>query len=222
LAYRFDSEPERAILAGTSETHLETVVDRLIRESGVQVSARGLAIAYRETITRTVEYDYTHKKQTGGGGQFARVNIRFEPLSRGSGFVFANATDGALPSDYAAAVGEAVRAAARCGGVRCYPTIDFSATLIDGAYHDTDSNAQTFETAGGACFREAMAKAGPQLLEPIMKAMVLTPEEYIGGVIADLNERGGSISRMPLRTRCTPSMPLFRSGTCLATPIVCG
>jgi elongation factor G len=160
LGYRLDSEPERAILAGTSEGHLETAIDRLIRDSGAQVSARGLKVAYRETITKTVEYDYTHKKQTGGAGQFARVKIRFGPLPRGSGIVFANAADNGLPSDYATAVGEAVREAARRGGVRCYPTIDFMATLIGGAYHDTDSNAETFETAGGACFREAMTKGG--------------------------------------------------------------
>jgi elongation factor G len=160
------------------------------------VSLRGLEIAYRETITKTVEYDYTHKKQTGGAGQFARVRVRFEPLPRGSGFAFAIAADSGLPSDYATAVGEALRAAARRGGVHCYPTIDFVATLIDGAYHDTDSNAQAFETAARACFRKGMAKAGPQLLEPIMKVTVLTPEEYMGHVIGDLNRRGGSISGM--------------------------
>ncbi len=196
LGYRIDSDTERARLVGTSETHLETAIDRLMREFGVQVSLRGLEIAYRETITKTVEYDYTHKKQTGGAGQFARVKIRFEPLPRASGFVFAIAADSGLPSDYATAVGEALRAAARRGGVHCYPTIDFVATLIDGAYHDTDSNAQAFETAARACFRKGMAKAGPQLLEPIMELAVLTPDEYIGYVIGDLNRRGGSISGM--------------------------
>jgi elongation factor G len=197
LAYRIDPESEKAILAGTSEIHLETAIDRLIRGFDAQVSVGDPRIAYRETITKTVEYDYTHKKQTAGGGQFARVKIRFEPLPRGSGFAFVNAvTDGGVPSDYATAVGEALREAARRGGVHCCPTVDFMATLIDGAYHDTDSNAQTFTTAGGACFRKAMAKAGPQLLEPIMKVTVLTPEEYMGDVIGDLNSRGGSISGM--------------------------
>jgi elongation factor G len=160
------------------------------------VSVGDLRIAYRETITKTAEYDYTHKKQAGGAGEFARVKIRFEPLPRGSGFAFVNAvSDGRVPSDYATAVGEALREAARRGGVRCYPTVDFMATLIDGAYHDTDSNAQTFTTAGGACFRKAMAKAGPQLLEPVMKVTVLTPDEYMGDVIGDLNRRRGAISR---------------------------
>ncbi len=196
LGYRIELEPERAILAGTSEEHLEAALDRLIRVFGVYASVRDFKVAYRETITKTVEYDYTHKKQTGGTGQFARVKIRFEPLPRGSGIVFANAADSALPSDYATAVGAAVREAARRGGVRCYPTIDFMATLIDGAYHDIDSDAETFKTAGGACFRQAMAKAGPQLLEPIMTVTVLTPDEYMGDVIGDLSSRGGSISDM--------------------------
>ncbi len=199
-AYRIDSDTERAILAGTSEIHLETAIDRLSRGFGVQVSLRGLEIAYRETITKTVEYDYTHKRVSESGGEFARVKIRFEPLPRGSGFAFVNAADSRLPSAYAAAVGEALRAAARRGDVHCYPTIDFMATLIDSTYHETDSNAQTFETAARACFHEGIAKAGPQLLEPIMKVTVLTPEEYMGYVIADLNERGGAISGMSADT----------------------
>ena len=195
--YRIDSDTETARLVGTSETHLEMAIKRLIRGFGVEVSVGDLEISYRETITKTVEYDYTHKKITDSGGEFARVKIRFEPLPRRSGFGFVNAvSDDLLPSAYAAAVGEALRTAARRGGVHCYPTIDFMATLIDSAYHETDSDAQTFEIAGGACFRKAMANAGPQLLEPIMKVTVLTPEEYLGYVIADLNERGGSISDM--------------------------
>jgi elongation factor G len=196
LAYRIDPEPEGARLIGTSETHLELAIDRLIQGFGVQVSVRKFEIAYRETITKTVEHDYAHKKQTGGVGQFARVKIRFEPLPRESGFVFTNAADRALPDEYATAVADALRTAARRGGVHCYPTIDFRATLIDGAYHDTDSNAQTFEAAARACFREGTAKAGPQLLEPVMKVAVLTPEEFMGDVIGDLNGRGGSISGM--------------------------
>jgi elongation factor G len=195
LAYRIDSDTERARLIGTSETHLEMAIDRLVRGFGVQVSLRKFEIAYRETITMAVEYDYTHKRISGSRGEFARVKVRFEPLPRGSGFAFVNAvSDGRLPSAYAAAVAEALCTAAQRGGVHCYPTIDFRATLIDGAYHDTDSNAQTFETAAHACFREGMAKAGPQLLEPIMKVAVLTPAECIGYVIADLNARGGAIS----------------------------
>jgi elongation factor G len=196
LAYRIDSDTEGARLNGTSETHLEMAIDRLIQGFGVQVRIRDFEIAYRETITKTVEYDYTHKKQTGGAGQFARVKIRFEPLPRLSGFVFASAADSGLPDAYVAAVAEAIRTAARRGGVHCYPIIDFRATLIDGAYHDADSNAQTFKTAARACFREGMAKAGPQLLEPIMKVSVLTPDEFMGYVIGDLNRRGGWISSM--------------------------
>jgi elongation factor G len=196
IVYRIDPDPERARLVGTSETHLEMTIDRLMRAFAVQVSLGNLEISYRETIMRTVEYEYTHKKITDSGGEFARVKIRFEPLPRGNGLAFVNAADNRLPSEYAAAVGEGLRTAARRGGVHCYPTIDFIATLIDGAYYDTDSNAQIFETAGSACFRKAMAKAGPQLLEPIMKVTVLTPEEYMGYVVGDLNGRGGTITGM--------------------------
>lgn len=195
LGYRIDSEPERTILAGTSEGHLETAVDRLIRGFGVQLGLGHLEIAFRETITKTVEYDYTHKKQSGGAGEFARVKVRLEPLPRGSGFVFENEViGGSVPRDYAEAVGEGAREGARRGGVRCYPTIDFRATLIDGAYHDTDSNAETFKAAGGACFRKAMEKGRPQVLEPVMKVSVVTPDWYMGDVIGDLNRRGSSIS----------------------------
>ncbi len=198
LAYRIDSEPERAILAGTGEGHLETAVDRLIRGFGVQMTVRGLEIAYRETITRTVEHDYTHKRRSGSGGEFARVKLRLEPLPRGSGFVFANAADGALPSDYATAVGEALQVAVRRGDPDkgSYPAIDLRATLIDGAYHDTDSNAHAFATAARACLHEGIDKAEPQLLEPVMKVAVLTPDEFMGDVMGDLNRRGGAISGM--------------------------
>jgi len=198
LGYRIDSEPERAILAGTSEGHLETAVDRLTRGCGVQMSARDLEIAFRETITRTVEYDYKHKKHYGPKGEFARVKIHLEPLPRGSGFVFANAAGSGLPSEYTAVIGPALHAAAHLGDVDkgSYPATDLRATLIDGAYHDIDSSARAFEIAACACFYEGIAKAGPQLLEPVMKVAVLTPEEFMGNVIGDLNRRGGAISGM--------------------------
>jgi elongation factor G len=197
LAYRVDPDSEKAILTGASEIHLETAVDRLIRGFDVQVSVGDLRIAFRETITRTVEHDYTHKKQTGGAGQFARVKIRFEPLPRGSGFKFENEViGGSVPREFVPGVEKGLRSALDVGVYAGYPTIDFRATLIDGAYHDTDSNAQTFETAASACFREAISKARPQLLEPIMKVTVVTPDEYMGDVIGDLNERGGAISCM--------------------------
>ena len=223
FAYRIHSDGEKATLAGTSEGHLETALDRLIQGFGVQVAVRDLQIAYRETITRTVEYDYSHKRvSNSGSGEFARVKIRFEPLSRGSRFVFVKVADSALPSDYAAAVGEAVHAAAgrRDAHRGRYPIIDVMATLIDGAYHDTDSNAQTFETAARACFSEGMAKAGPQLLEPVMKVAVLTPEEFMGDVIGDLIG-GAALSPVCQPARLAPSMPSRRSGTCSAITLIC-
>jgi elongation factor G len=198
LGYRVDSEPERAILAGISEGRLETVIDRLIRGFDVQVSVGDQRIAYRETITKTVEQDYTHKKSYGPRGEFARVKIRLEPLPQGRGFVFANAAGSRLPSEYAAVIGPALDAAARLGDIHkgSYPATDLSATLIDGAYHDIDSSARAFQIAADACFYEGIGKAGPQLLEPVMKVAVLTPEEFMGDVIGDLNRRGGAISGM--------------------------
>ena len=165
LAYRIDPDPERARLVGTSETHLEIAIDRLIRGFGVQVSVREFEIAYRETITKTVEYDYTHRKQTGGAGQFARVKIRFEPLPRGSGFEFAN--------EPSAARYRRVRVGRRRGSP--YPAPSPRLWLPDHRLQGHAGrrrlsrhrlNAQTFEIAARACFREGMAKAGPQLLEP--------------------------------------------------------
>jgi len=157
-------------------------------------------VAYRETITKTVEHDYTHKKQTGGAGQFARVKIRFEPLEPGQGFVFENAVvGGAVPKEYVPGVQKGLEAARETGVIAGFPVIDFKATLIDGAYHDVDSNVLTFDIAARACFREAIAKAGPKLLEPVMRVEVVTPEEYMGDIIGDLNSRRGQINGMDTR-----------------------
>jgi len=213
VAYHIHSDDAAATLAGTSEGHLEMALDRLIRGFGLQLTVSHPEIAFRETITRTVDYEYAHKRISQSGGEFARVKIRFEPLSHGSPFVFVNAPGSRLPSDYAAAVGEALHAAARRGDVHRggYPIIDVMATLIDGAYHDTDSSAQTFETAARACFSEGIAKAGPRLLEPVMKVSVLTPEEFMGDVIGDLNRRGGTISGMsPGMMRTIDALVPFR------------
>jgi len=197
LAYSADRTLDCLNLKGASETHLEGAIDRLLREFGVRMTFGPLLVAFRETITRTVEYDYTHKKQAGGAGQFARVKIRFEPTPRGSGFEFkSEVIGGSVPREFVPSVEKGLRSALATGVYAGYPTIDFKASLIEGAYHDVDSNVMTFETASRACFREGMAKAGPQLLEPVMRAEVTTPAEYSGDVIADLNNRRGTISEM--------------------------
>ena len=200
FGYRSAGEPAAYVLLGTGEAQLEFVVDRLRREFGPDLELGQPAVAFRETITRAVEYDYTHKKQTGGAGEFARVKIRFEPLAPGSGFQFENAViGGSVPTEYVPGVEKGLRSALDTGVYAGYPTIDFKASLIDGAYHDVDSNVMTFEIASRACFREAMTKAGPQLLEPIMRVEVVTPNEYIGDVIGDLNSRRGTIHGMEQR-----------------------
>jgi elongation factor G len=195
-----DAESGQTIIKGMGELHLEIIVDRMKREFKVEANVGAPQVAYRETITKTIEQDYTHKKQTGGAGQFARVKIRFEPLPPGSGFEFENkVVGGAVPKEYVPGVEKGLKAAKESGVIAGFPMIDFKASLIDGAYHDVDSNVLTFDIAARACFREAIPKAGPRLLEPIMKVEVVTPEEYMGDVIGDLNSRRGQVQGMDSR-----------------------
>ncbi|MBX6322967.1 MAG: elongation factor G [Rhodospirillaceae bacterium] len=195
-----DQESGQTLIKGMGELHLEIIVDRMRREFKVDANVGAPQVAYRETITRVVEQDYTHKKQTGGAGQFARVKIRFEPLPPGSGFQFVNAVvGGAVPKEFVPGVEKGLAAAKESGVIAGFPVIDFKASLIDGAYHDVDSNVMTFDIAARACFREAMPKAGPKLLEPIMRVEVVTPEEYMGDIIGDLNSRRGQVYAMDTR-----------------------
>jgi elongation factor G len=151
-------------------------------------------VAYREAFTRSIEEQYVHKKQTGGSGQFAEVWIKFEPLERGAGFEFVDATvGGSVPREYVPSVEKGLRLQMDEGVLAKFPTVDFRATLFDGSYHDVDSNALTFEIAAKACFREGIRKASPVLLEPVMKVEVVTPGDYLGDVIGDINRRRGSI-----------------------------
>jgi elongation factor G len=151
-------------------------------------------VAYRETITKPVEEHYTHKKQTGGSGQFAEVWIKFEPLERSAGYQFEDKTvGGSVPKEYVPSVDKGLKMQKEDGVLAHYPTVDFKATLIDGSYHDVDSNALTFEIAAKACFREAMRKASPVLLEPVMRVETVTPGDYLGDVIGDMNRRRGAI-----------------------------
>ena len=195
-----DHESGQTIIKGMGELHLEIIVDRMKREFKVEANVGAPQVAYRETITKKVEHDYTHKKQTGGSGQFAKVKIRFEPLAPGSGFVFENdVVGGTVPKEYIPGVEKGLKLAKESGVIAGFPMIDFKATLIDGQYHDVDSNVMTFDIASRACFREGIPKAGPKLLEPMMKVEVVTPEEYLGDVIGDLNSRRGQVQGMDSR-----------------------
>ena len=160
------------------ELHLEIIVDRLKREFKVDANVGAPQVAYRETITRPSQVDYTHRKQTGGAGQFARVKLVLEPGARGSGFTFENkVVGGAVPREYVPGVEKGLRSALEGGVLAGFPMVDLVTRLIDGAYHDVDSSVMAFEIAARAAFREAAAKAGPALLEPVMAVEVVTPEE---------------------------------------------
>jgi elongation factor G len=190
-----DKESGQTVIKGMGELHLEIIVDRMKREFKVEANIGAPQVAYRETITRTAEVDYTHKKQTGGSGQFARVKIRFEPLPPGSGYQFENdVVGGTVPKEYIPGVEKGLKGSIDNGVLAGFPVIDFKATLYDGAYHDVDSSALAFEIASRAAFKEGIAKAGPKLLEPIMRVEVVTPRDYMGDVIGDLNSRRGRIT----------------------------
>jgi len=190
-----DHESGQTVIKGMGELHLEIIVDRMRREFKVEANVGAPQVAYRETITRTAEVDYTHKKQTGGSGQFARVKIRFEPMPAGSGFEFENdVVGGTVPKEYIPGVEKGLKGSVDNGILAGFPVIDFKATLYDGAYHDVDSSALAFEIASRAAFKEGMQKAGPKLLEPIMRVEVVTPRDYMGDVIGDLNSRRGRIT----------------------------
>ncbi|MCS6932929.1 MAG: elongation factor G [Acetobacteraceae bacterium] len=194
LRLKTDQETGQTILSGMGELHLEIIIDRLKREYGVEANVGAPQVAYRETITRAHTETYTHKKQTGGSGQFAEVKIVFEPLERNAGIVFENAVvGGAVPKEYIPAVEKGIRTQAETGVLAGFPTVDFKFTLVDGKYHDVDSSALAFEIAAKACFREGMKKAGPVILEPIMDVEVTTPQDHVGDVVGDLNRRRGMI-----------------------------
>ena len=195
-----DHESGQTVIKGMGELHLEIIVDRMKREFKVDANIGAPQVAYRETITRRAEIDYTHKKQTGGSGQFARIKVRFEPLPAGSGFVFENSVvGGTVPKEFVPGVEKGLRSAAENGVIAGFPLIDIKAELFDGAYHEVDSSVLAFEIASRAAFKEGAVKAGPKLLEPIMRVEVVTPEDYMGDVIGDLNSRRGRITGMDSR-----------------------
>ena len=201
-SFRVSSDPEsgQTVIKGMGELHLEILVDRMKREFKVDANVGAPQVAYRETVQRQAEIDYTHKKQTGGSGQFARLKVVFEPLEAGEGFMFENAiTGGAVPREYIPGVEKGLNGARETGVLAGFPMIDFKATLIDGASHDVDSSVMAFEIAARAAFREGIQKAKPVLLEPMMRVEVVTPEEYMGDIIGDLNSRRGNVSGMDTR-----------------------
>ena len=189
-----DEESGQTIIAGMGELHLDIIVDRMRREFKVEANVGAPQVAYRETITREAEIDYTHKKQSGGSGQFARVKIVFAPNPDGEDFAFeSKVVGGSVPKEYIPGVQKGIESVLSSGPVAGFPMLGVKATLIDGAYHDVDSSVLAFEIAARAAFREGAQKAGAQLLEPIMKVEVVTPEDYVGDVIGDLNSRRGQI-----------------------------
>jgi elongation factor G len=195
-----DEESGQTVIAGMGELHLDILVDRMRREFKVEANVGQPQVAYRETISQTFDVDYTHKKQTGGSGQFARVKITFEPLPPGSGIEFNNTVVGGnVPREFIPGVEKGIRTAAENGVICGFPMIDFKATLFDGASHDVDSSVMAFEIASRAAFREGISGAKPVLLEPMMKVEVVTPEDYMGDIIGDLNSRRGQVSDMDQR-----------------------
>ena len=199
-----DQESGQTILKGMGELHLDIKVDILRRTYKVEANVGAPQVAYREKIGRAATIDYTHKKQTGGSGQFARVKIEFEPGEPGTGFVFENKiVGGAIPKEFIPGVEKGLTMAKENGLLAGFPVIDVTARLVDGAYHDVDSNVLTFQIAAQAAFRELKEKGDARLLEPIMKVEVTSPEEYVGSVIGDLNSRRGMIQGQDMRGNAT-------------------
>ena len=195
-----DDESGQTVLKGMGELHLEILVDRMRREFKVDASIGAPQVAYRETISKPVEIEYTHRKQTGGAGQYAKVKFTFEPASSGEGVTFeSKVTGGAVPREFLPAVKKGVLGASEVGVLAGFPVVDVTATLIDGDSHDVDSSALAFEIAARAAFRDGISKAAPKLLEPVMRLEVVTPEDYLGDIIGDLQSRRGQIASMDTR-----------------------
>jgi elongation factor G len=199
-----DDESGQTIIKGMGELHLDILVDRMKREFKVEANIGAPQVAYRETITKPSDVDYTHKKQSGGAGQFARVKMTIKPGDAGTGFVFENkVVGGNIPREYIPGVEKGIASVLDNGILAGFPLLDIHVTLHDGAYHDVDSSVMAFEIAGRAAFREGAQSASPKLLEPIMDVEVVTPEEYMGDVIGDLNSRRGQISGTESRSNST-------------------
>jgi elongation factor G len=192
-----DEETGQTIIAGMGELHLEIIVDRLLREFKVEANVGKPQVAYRETIRRVATEDYKYARQTGGHGQYGHVKITIEPTETGKGFEFVDeTTGGVIPKEYIKSIEEGICSAMQAGSLAGYPVVDVKATLVDGSYHEVDSSDMAFKICSSIAFKEAMKKAEPVLIEPIMKVVVTTPEEYLGEIIGDLNSRRGQIANV--------------------------
>ncbi|MEM7427169.1 MAG: elongation factor G [Pseudomonadota bacterium] len=207
-----DEESGQTIIAGMGELHLDIIVDRMKREFKVEANVGMPQVAYRETIGKASDVDYTHKKQTGGSGQFARIKMSIEPGEQGSGFTFeSKVVGGNIPKEYIPGIEKGIQSVIDTGVLVGFPMLDITVTVTDGAYHDVDSSVMAFEIAGRAAFREAAMKANPKLLEPIMKVEVVTPSEFVGSVNGDLSSRRGQVQGQEMRgvaTVVTAMVPL--------------
>ena len=195
-----DEETGQTIIAGMGELHLEIIVDRLLREFRVEANVGKPQVSYKETITKSTTVDCRYSRQTGGKGQFAQVKLMIEPNESGKGYEFVNAvTGGAIPKEYIPSIDAGIQGAMESGIVAGYPVVDVKCTVVDGQFHEVDSSEMAFKICGSMAFKDACAKAGATLLEPIMKVVVTTPEEYMGDVIGDINSRRGQISGQDFR-----------------------
>ena len=196
-----DEETGQTIIAGMGELHLEIIVDRLLREFKVEANVGAPQVAYKETIRKAVDQDTKYARQSGGKGQYGHVKIHVEPNESGKGYEFVNAVvGGAIPKEYIPAIDAGIQGAMLAGVVAAYPVVDVKVTLFDGSYHEVDSSEMAFKIAGSMAFKEAMRKADPTLLEPIMKVCVIVPDEYMGDVIGDINSRRGQIQGYEMRS----------------------
>jgi len=207
-SFRFsrDEETGQTVIEGMGELHLEIICDRMMREFKVECVVGPPQVAYREAITRTATIEYTHKKQSGGSGQFAKIVVKFEPLGADdeegstSGFIFnQEIKGGAVPKEYIPGVAKGLESIMSCGVLAGFPVIGCKATLVDGSYHDVDSSVMAFEIAGRQCARKGLREAGAKLMEPMMKVEVTTPEDYMGDVIGDINSRRGMVAELAER-----------------------
>ncbi|MEZ5280942.1 MAG: elongation factor G [Acidimicrobiales bacterium] len=198
---RTDEETGQTVISGMGELHLEVIVDRMMREFRVDATVGKPQVAYRETITKSVpKVQYIHKKQTGGSGQFADVSIKIEPSGAGGGYSFKDSTKGGvIPKEYIGSIDQGIQQSATNGPLAGFPMVDFNVEVVDGSSHDVDSSEMAFKLAGSMVLREAAKKAGPVLLEPVMSVEVVTPEDYMGDVIGDLNSRRGQVGQMEMR-----------------------
>jgi len=192
-----DEESGQTIIAGMGELHLDIIVDRMMREFDVECNVGAPQVAYRETITTLVEHEHKFAKQSGGRGQYGHVYLRIEPQEPGTGYEFVDEIKGGvIPKEYVPAVNKGVQEQMQNGVIAGFPLVDVKVTVYDGSYHDVDSNEMAFKIAASMCIREGVKLANPQLLEPMMKVEVSTPEDYMGDVMGDLNRRRGIVSAM--------------------------